>query len=284
MAAGAFAQAPVLPDIIAATDKGINVISWTCQYDGIKSIAVQRSADSVFNYTTIGFVKNLKKGQQAFIDGHPGPGNNWYRLYIAFSSDLTWYSNSIRVYVDSITILNKPVIPPNDSLQKYASSVIIRPEDVIASSLAPVELPPPPVQQPVYNNRPGNNSYANRPANTASNTTNNTPPPPKPAPKLNLNLSSGGEADNQFTYIKSRHVFTNPFTGHVTLELPNDMREPYSIQFFKQGNERTPVLDIPRIRKQKVVIDKRNFQGKGMYKFILMHGSQKIDEGYISIF
>lgn len=254
----AMAQPPELPDIIAASDKGVNVISWTCQYDGIKSISVQRSSDSVFNYSTIGYVKDLKKGPQAFIDGHPQAGNNWYRLYIGFSSDLTWYSNTIKIYIDSATLLSKSVIPPNDSLQKYASSVKIDPGDIIASS----------AQQAAENT-------------VATSTGTTTPATNKP--KLNLNLPKEDEV-SQFTYVKSQHVFTNPFTGHVALELPDDMREPYAIKFFKQGDEKTPVLDIPRIRKNKVIIDKHNFQGKGVYKFILYKGTKKIEEGYISIF
>src|SRR3569832_952559 len=87
-----FAQ-PVLPDIFGVTQKGVNILSWVSQYDGVKSSAVQRSSDSVYNFATIGYVKNLKKGNQGFIDGHPTPGTNWYRLYIVFSTDLTWYSN-----------------------------------------------------------------------------------------------------------------------------------------------------------------------------------------------
>src|ERR1043165_357463 len=83
---------PMLPDIIGITQKGLNILSWTSQYEKLKSIAVQRSSDSFFNYATIGYVKDLKKGPQAFIDGHPLPGNNWYRLQIAFGSDLTWTS------------------------------------------------------------------------------------------------------------------------------------------------------------------------------------------------
>lgn len=265
------AQPPVLPDIIAATDKGVNVISWTCQYDGIKSIAVQRSSDSVFNYTTVGYVKNLKKGTQAFIDGHPNAGSNWYRLYIAFSSDLTWYSNNIKVSIDSATLLEKGVIPPNDSLQKYASSVKIDPADIIASSL-------------------DNNNSSSTTTGTTGNTTINTGTtatattnPTKSTPKLNLDIPMG-EENNQMTYIKSRHVFTNPFTGHVTLELPQDTRQVFSIDFYKQGDERTPVLSIPRLRKTNVIIDKRNFQGKGVYKFILNQGTDKLEEGYISIY
>ena len=81
---GAAKAQPTLPDIMVLTQNGVNIISWVSQYEGLKSIAVQRSADSVFNYATIGYVKNLKKGPQAFIDGHPNPGVNWYRLTIVF--------------------------------------------------------------------------------------------------------------------------------------------------------------------------------------------------------
>lgn len=267
VAGNAFAQAPVLPDIAIASDKGVNVLSWTCQYDGIKSIAVQRSSDSVFNYTTVGYVRNTQKGPQAFIDGHPQAGNNWYRLYIGFSSDLTWYSNTVKVYIDSATLLNKSVIPPNDSLQKYASSINLKPEDIVATSADATTT--------TYST--GTVSPSARPA------TNNGTVAARPAPKLELNIPKSEEV-NQYTYVKSRHVFTNPFTGHVTLELPEDSRKVYAIQFFKQGDERTPVLDIPRLRKSKVVIDKRNFQGKGVYKFVLYEGANKMDEGYISIY
>lgn len=263
----AFAQPPVLPDIIAASDEGVNVLSWTCQYEGISSIAVQRSSDSIVNYKTVGYVKNLRKGPQAFIDGHPTAGDNWYRLYIGFSSDLTWYSNSIKVHIDSAVLLEKSVIPPNDSLQKYASSVKIDPADVIASSTAPAPAP--------------TTTYSNTTTNTTRN--NNTTTRTRPKPKLNLSIPKSEDV-SQSTYIKSRHVFTNPFTGHVTLELPKNTRKIFSIKFYKQGNERTPVLEVPRLRKTNVIIDKRNFQGKGVYKFVLNQGDDKLEEGYISIY
>lgn len=251
-----YAQAPTLPDIVAASDKGVNVLTWNCQYDGIKSIAVQRSTDSVVNYKTIGYVKNTKKGLQAFLDGHPDPGDNWYKLNIAFSSDLTWESNKIKVYIDSATLLSRGVIPPNDSLQKYATNVNIKPQDVIASSMATTKD----INTSIQVNKPSIGD----------------------APELDIDIPTSDA--NQMTYIKSQHVFTNPFTGHINVELPNDTRETFSLQFFTQDDLTTPVLDIPRLREKKVIIDKHNFQGKGVYKFILNRGHDLLDEGYISIY
>lgn len=262
---------PQLPDMIASSDKGINVLSWMCQYEGLTSIAVQRSDDSVFNYVTIGYVKNLRKGVQAFIDGHPKPGDNWYRLYIAFSSDLTWYSNRIKINIDSATLLEKGVIPPNEELQKYASSVNLKPGDVIANTKEK--------DIPTSTMATGNMS-------TINNSRDHTyTPKTKPKPDLQLNIPSE-ETSGQMAYIKSRYVFTNPFTGHVTLELPADTRLVYSIKFFKQNEPQNPILEVPRLREKKVIIDKHNFQEKGIYKFELYEGQwkTKMDEGYITIY
>lgn len=213
-----------LPDIQVVTQNGANIISWMCQYDGIKSISVQRSHDSVYNFSTIGFVQNIKKGPQAFIDGHPLPGNNYYRLYIAFSSDLTWYSNRIKVVLDSAQLLQKTVLPPNDSLQKMVGKI------------------------------------------TTSNGTTDV-----------SSLST-------YSYVRSQYVFTNPFTGHINIELPEDKNphDVFSIRFFNADNAR--IFDVPKIPEASVVLDKRNFQKKGVYKFELLKNNKIIERGYVTIY
>ncbi len=216
---------PVLPDIAPVTQNGVNVLSWANQYDGIKSIAVQRSNDSVYNFATIGYVKDLKKGPQGFIDGHPNPGTNWYRLYIVFSSDLTWFSNRAKLIVDSAQLMQKRVLPPNDSLQKMVNT---------------------------------------------------------------LSLSSGTVPDpteiNAFTYIRSQYVFTNPFTGHVNVELPDqaDKKSDFSLIFFDNSNKR--IFELPKITEPVVIIDKRNFQRKGIYKFEMRRNRDLLETGYITIY
>lgn len=227
---------PLLPDVQATNQKGVNILSWTCQYDGIKSIAVQRSSDSMYNFATIGYVKNTKKGLQAFIDGHPVPGQNWYRLYIVFSSDLTWYSNRVKLFVDSAQLLQQRVLPPNDSLQKMISTV-----------------------------------------------------PADKAGEVAAKLSIGGVAQdpddiNVFTYIRSQYVFTNPFTGHVNIELPDggERLANYSLEFFDQKNRQ--VLAVPKVSEHSVIIDKRNFQRKGIYKFELKKDKKVIESGYITVY
>src|ERR1043165_4924861 len=79
------AAQPMLPAITGAADGGVALLAWVCQYDGVKAITVKRSADSLANYSIVGYVKNTAKGLQAFADGQPLAGNNFYKLNIAFN-------------------------------------------------------------------------------------------------------------------------------------------------------------------------------------------------------
>lgn len=234
----AFAQ-PLLPDIVGVTQKGLNILSWSSPYEHLKTIAVQRSSDSTFNYTTIGYVKELKKGAQAYIDGHPQPGANWYRLQIVFGSDLNWYSNRMKLFVDSAQLMMQAVMPTNDSLQRLAANVHFN--DTSGGLL--------------------------------------TTGTPKPLLSVTIPDVSGVDA---YAYIKSQYVFTNPFTGHVNVEIKDVKEFKYGLRFFDQKDNE--VLDIPHIPEDAIIIDKRNFPHKGIFKFELSRNKEKLEAGYITIY
>jgi len=259
-----------MPDMIGVTQGGMNVITWTSQYDGIKSIAMQRSQDSVHNFATIGYVKNLKKGPQAFIDGHPNPGKNWYRLYIVFSSDLTWYSNNLKLLVDSAQLLQQKVLPPNDSLQKYASKVSTSGDFTSGA-----------VNSTVATTTATATSGTINPAGNAPGTTTTPSKPGNTTPVIKV-PTIGGDAVDPSVYIKSQYVFTNPFTGHVNIEIPEAKKHVFSISFFDQKDRR--IFEIPRISEPSIIVDKRNFQRKGLYKFELLKDKEKLETGYITIY
>lgn len=214
-----FAQ-PVLPAISAVTEGGFTVLSWNNPYEsGLKSISVQRSADSNYNFSTIGYVSNLKKGVQSFVDAHPMVGKNWYRVVILFTSDMEWRSNLGKVIVDSAAIANRKPLPPSDSLQKLISQ--------------------------------SGNAAALNSLNTVS-------------------------------YPKSQYVFTNPFTGNVNIEILDAIKESYLLIFYDQNDRE--VLKIPRINDKIVILDKRNFQTTGLFKFKLFKNKAEFDKGYVTIY
>lgn len=260
-----FAQ-PMLPDLTCVTQNGINVITWNCQYDGIKSIAVQRSSDSSFNYITIGYVRQTQKGVQFYLDGHPYPGKNWYRLKIIFGSDLSWTSNRIKVNVDSSQIKQGSVLPSNDSLQILASKLQVKRVvvDTVNGKINTKSV----ITTTVTQNLSDSARFANgtlRPA----------------APVISLEIPDIDNV-NAYTYIKSQYVFTNPFTGHVSIEIPDAKGAKYTLDFFNAKDEK--VIEIPRIDEPVIILDKRNFQRVGVYRFELYKAKQKLETGYITIY
>jgi len=268
MGTAAYAQ-PMLPAITGATDKGVNIITWTSQFDGLKSIAVQRSADSTFNYATVGYVKNLKKGIQAFADGHPLPGNNWYQLYLIFNSGLTWTSDRLKIFVDSNTLeKQKVVLPPNDSLQKF---IVSSAEGNTVTSYNKNRIV---VTLDTATNKKGIDSMVKGTSQAVANSG-------KPK-AITISLEADAGEMDPYQYVKSQYIFTNPLTGHVNVEIPNAQKHHYSIRFLNQQNKE--VLDVPHIPESTIIIDKRNFQQKGIYKFLLKKDNTILETGYITIY
>lgn len=307
------AAQPTLPDIAGAEDKGIVILSWNCQYSGIKSITVLRSADSVNSYTPIGKVKKLDKGVQAFVDGHPAPGKNYYRLIILFKSALTWSSNHCSVTIARAEIeKSKLHLPPNDSLQRYivtgdtvkpgkANTVAEQPAKPVVKdilSVEPEDDPEPPTKTKI----PVTDSDDNEPVKTEKpeepkrkvyisfdlDTMINAAPRPRaeqdktPVEHKRVTISFDDPTETTPTFIRSLYVYTDTVTGHVDLNLPNDIASHhYSIKFYDSDNHM--IIEVPRITASKIIMDKRNFQRKGTYKFVLRKDVTELESGYIEI-
>ena len=106
-----------LPHIGVMESAGANRISWISPYKGIHTIGVQLSADSLYNYSTIGYVKEPGLKENGFEDRHFGMGRNFYRLYIEFPEGKLVYSRPTLI-IDSpmvavsISPTASPMAPP----------------------------------------------------------------------------------------------------------------------------------------------------------------------------
>ena len=332
--------------MVSVTQNGINILTWTCQYDGVKTIAVQRSSDSNFNYITIGYVRDIKKGVQYYLDGHPKPGANWYRVKLVFGSDLSWTSNRIKVMVDSAQIAKARSLPPNDSLQGLIAKSQVKTVEVAASSVSTTVKPkiekpqitaspvvdtqrtmpldrnlptkglqpaPKAIMPVAANAQPISKLAGNTLADSMSDPTFYNPKnlptkglqsmptktlpvatasiplptievPPAPIvvkPLISLEIPDIESVD-AYSYIKSQYVFTNPFTGHVNIEVADAKTSKYSIEFFDSKNAK--ILEIPKLNETNIVLDKRNFQRVGIYKFELYKDKVKLETGYVTIY
>ena len=269
----------VLPEISGNTEKGIVILSWINQYSGIKSISVLRSEDSIRNFSKIGEVLKTEKGTQAFVDGHAIAGNNFYKLSILYSSGLKWASNICKVTVPTGDIDNsRPKLPSNDSLQKY----------LVNGKLNKVNIPV------SANNTPAENisTIQAKPKVAISFTMDTLQVTSKQYIDTSTNhntnshkitISFDDPDTNLSGLTKPRFLSTDTATGHVVISLPNDIKQhSYSIKFFNGRNH--VINEIPRINNPKTILDKRNFQRKGMYKFIIRRDVVELETGFITIF
>jgi hypothetical protein len=243
---------PALPDLAGTVDNGAVLLSWNCQYDGIKTIAVLRSGDSAANFTGIGNVKKTNKGVQSFTDQHPAAGKNFYKLAITFNSGLNWASNVCRVFID------KPVIAAtkaSDSGSVTRTGTSTRRDT--ATAKAPVTV-----------------AILKRDSMVKQSTSL--------LPPRRLSLAFEDPTDKPETFILSKYVYTDAVTGHVRLNLPDDITtHHYSIRFY--NNKMQVVTESPKINAQQIILDKRNFPGKGLYKYVLRRDVVEFESGYVII-
>jgi hypothetical protein len=91
-----------LPRISVRSISNRNIISWKNTYGAhISHINIQRSTDSLRNFTTIGSVLNPQNRENGFADVKPPGGKLFYRVFVAFEGGSYIYSRIYRPVIDS---------------------------------------------------------------------------------------------------------------------------------------------------------------------------------------
>ncbi|PSL29894.1 hypothetical protein [Chitinophaga ginsengisoli] len=92
---------PVFPNFSALIKTGKIQLEMLSGFRDVKFIGVQRSLDSVLNFSTIGLVASPNDLRIGYQDVKPLPGSNYYRLFIQFNNGRYFYSNIILAIPDS---------------------------------------------------------------------------------------------------------------------------------------------------------------------------------------
>ena len=107
----------------------------------VTNINIQRSFDSLKNYTTIGSVLNPQNEENGYSDNNPPYNKMYYRVFVAFEGGSYIISPSVRPV--KIAPIIEPVLPPvisNDSI----------PEPVDPRTDSTFQEPPTPVVKNTY--------------------------------------------------------------------------------------------------------------------------------------
>ncbi len=83
-------------------------------------------------------------------------------------------------------------------------------------------------------------------------------------------------------FVNPIHVGVQKNTGHVFVKLsPTVNSERYSVDFYDMKG--FTLLSIADLRVDYVLIEKRNFQHRGAYKFVLKREGSELESGYITV-
>jgi hypothetical protein len=96
-----FAQ-DTLPDISVIQRSNKVLISWTNPFISLTTINIQRSYDSLKNFTTIGSVLNVKAKSNGFVDSKEFIPPQYYRLFISFEGGTYIFTKSHRPGIDTL--------------------------------------------------------------------------------------------------------------------------------------------------------------------------------------
>jgi hypothetical protein len=99
--ASLFAQ-EILPGISVRNLSGKIIVSWRNEYDRpVANINIQRSYDSLKNYTTIGSVLNPQNKENGYADAAPPYTKMYYRVFIAFECGSYHITTPVRPVKDT---------------------------------------------------------------------------------------------------------------------------------------------------------------------------------------
>jgi len=256
-----------LPAINIVTEMAENKLSWYCQFDGVKSIAVQRSADSVRNFATIGVINTPKKGNGTYKDLHPMIGKNYYRLSIEFGGDMEWFSNTGKAMLDSAMIAKTLEVKAAEAL---AASEAAKTLEANAAAMAAKKAEREKALKALKEE-----AALSKPKMTSAEV--------KAEKRAELKETVTAPAEPvAFSFVPSAKIFTNPYTGHVNIKLADALSRRYNIRFYDPA--KNEVLRISRVSKPSLILDKNNFNSRGIYSFQLFDGTTLVESGYVNIY
>lgn len=101
ISSGLFAQKDTLPNFSAIKKEGIISISWINGFKNLTQINIQRSKDSLKNFSTIHSLTNPNVKSYTYIDKTAKNDSGFYRIFILFEGSHYIFTTSKHLLIDS---------------------------------------------------------------------------------------------------------------------------------------------------------------------------------------
>jgi hypothetical protein len=268
----------ILPGFSAISKlNGKVLISWRNNYPVVTQISVQRSSDSLKNFTTLLTLPDPAIPENGFVDNKsPGP-NMYYRLFILLEHSKYLFTKSKRAISEATAEADKIPTPEEEqSLSKIDNQRVYYLQDTTSKDRLKISGPTKIKEKPKVELekilfikekdtllgvlpekmvRQFRDSIINKTKDTILFVHSDT-----------ILLKPFVAKEVKEVYKISAYVYTSK-DGNVNIALPDAARRRYSVKFFEQDS--SPLLDIKEIKESLLIVDKTNFVHAGWFHFEL---------------
>ncbi len=260
---------------LSSRSNGKVLISWHNNFEQITQISIQRSADSLKNFTTLLSVPDPTIPENGFVDAKAPRLNMYYRLFIVLDNGKYLFSKSQRSRIDSNMLAPPklaakeavdPDLPRADNQRITYLPAADRKNLKIAAPGKISDAPKIIVSHTIYilgrDSLLGSISSVNlvRFRDSVIKKTRDT------LVFINADTILVKTFIPREVYRVSSYVFTSK-DGNVTISLPDAEKKKYMVKFLEQ--DLSPILEVKEIRKPILIVDKTNFIHAGWFRFEL---------------
>ncbi|HWB91800.1 MAG TPA: hypothetical protein VG605_08110 [Puia sp.] len=254
------------------------LISWHNKYPVVSQISIQRSTDSLKDFTTLLTVPDPKLPENGAVDKAPHP-NFYYRLFIVLDNGKYLFTSSRRPHANTGQTSAAVAADKADgsiSRAAYTRVLFLTPAD--NKSRTDLKLPA------RIHASPGlsiSNAVYIRKGDTLLGRYSGDAIQRFRDSVLRHSKDTLVFIDGDTLLIKpfvakdvykvSPHVFTGRF-GNVHVTLPEAAKRHYAVKFFDESNKF--LFELSEIRDPSLIVDKTNFHHAGWFRFELYDDGQ----------
>lgn len=266
LCAGKLSAQEILPAITVKNFSGKIIVSWRNQYPlEVKTINIQRSFDSLKNFSTIGSVLNPQNEENGFVDEAPPYNKMYYRLFISFEGGDYIFTDAARPVKD---------IPP--PLPLFTQETVVDPFKKADA-----------FRQPLKGTKPADIVEKKSTAPEKENATSKKDKKGKKQPVAKngkaIKETEPGAGDTETAATANEDANSYPshriYTGrdnNVVINIPNPDTRKYSIKFFDEAGNF--LFELNRVKENYLIIEKVNFLHAGWFFFDLFENGKLIEK------
>jgi len=260
-------------------ENGKVIISWRNNYQVVNQISIQRSSDSLRNFTTLLTVPDPTIPENGFVDNKAQGSAMFYRLFILLGHSKYLFSKSKRALSEIAVSSQKAATEEEEiTLQKVDNQRIfylqdnsnrLKPNVKITGKITPpAEVK---VEKTVFI-KLKDSVIGKVSGKMISHFRDSVISKTKDtilfvhADTILIKSYIAPVKEVKEAYKISTYVFTGK-DGNVNISLPDAARKKYTVRFFEQDN--TVIVELREIKDPSLILDKTNFIHAGWFRFEL---------------